>query len=114
MALADTYRKVRYLAMHVITHSRITDAAAKHPQCASALDCWYRLMKRGRYQYFAELKAAFGSVDKVGALFVFDIGGNKLRIVAALHFSTGKVFIRHVLTHAEYDRNTWKQREGIT
>ena len=70
-------------------------------------------MKRGRYASFAELKASFGSVDKVGPVFVFDIGGNKLRIVAAVHFNTGKVFIRHVLTHSEYDRGNWKPREGI-
>jgi mRNA interferase HigB len=70
-------------------------------------------MKRGRYGSFAELKAAFGSVDKVGPLYVFDIGGNKLRLAAAVHFNTGKVFIRHVLTHAEYDREHWKRKERI-
>lgn len=74
---------------------------------------WYRVMKRGAYANFAELKATFGSVDKVGRVFVFNIGGHKLRIVAAVHFNTAKVFIRHVLTHSEYDRGNWKRREGI-
>ncbi len=80
---------------------------------AGAGSLGYRLMKRGRYRNFAELKATFGSVDKVGPVYVFDIGGNKLRLVAAVHFNTGKVFIRHVLTHGEYDLGAWKRKEGI-
>ena len=70
-------------------------------------------MKRGRFASFAELRATFGSADKVGPLYVFNVGGNKLRVVAAVHFNVGKVFVRHVLSHAEYDRGAWKHREGI-
>ena len=99
--------------MRVITHSRIVEAQRRHRDCARALDYWYRLMKHGRYGTFAELKTAFGSVDKVGPFHVFDVGGNKLRLVVAIHFNTGRVFIRHVLTHSEYDRETWKRTEGI-
>ena len=82
--------------MHIITHARIIEAKARFPECATALDYWYRVMKHGRFTNFAALRAAFGTVDKVGPLYVFDIGGNKLRLVAALHFNTGKVFIRYV------------------
>ncbi len=99
--------------MHVITHTRITEAQRRFPECGAALDAWYRLMKRGRFRGFAELRRAFGSVDKVGPLYVFDVGGNKVRVIAAVHFNTGKVFIRHVLSHAEYDRERWKRQEGI-
>jgi mRNA interferase HigB len=97
----------------VITHSRILAAQRRSPRSAAALDYWYRLMKRGRYRNFAELRAAFGSVDKVGPLMVFNVGGNSLRLVAAVHFNTGKVFVRHVLTHAEYSTGLWKRREGL-
>jgi mRNA interferase HigB len=40
---------------------------------------------------------------------VFNVGGNKLRIICAVHFNTGKVFIRTVLNHTEYDRDAWKE-----
>ena len=70
-------------------------------------------MKRGRFATFAELLATFGSVDKVGPLFVFNIGGNKLRLIVVVHFNSGKVFVRHVLSHAEYDRGQWKRKEVI-
>lgn len=99
--------------MHVISHSRITAAQAAWPPCATALDFWYRLMKRCSYGSFAELRNAFGSVDKVGPLFVFDVGGSKLRIIAAVHFNTGRVFIRHVLNHADYSRGGWKRKQGL-
>ena len=97
----------------MITHSRILAAQRRSPQSAAALDFWYRLMRRGRYKNFAELRAAFGSVDKVGPLMVFNVGGNSLRLVAAVHFNTGKVFVRHVLTHAEYSSELWKRKEGL-
>jgi mRNA interferase HigB len=97
----------------VITHSRIVAAQRNYPRAAAALDYWYRLMKRGRYANFASLKATFGSVDKVGPLMVFNIAGNSIRLIAAVHFSSGKVFVRHVLSHAEYDAGRWKRREGL-
>lgn len=100
--------------MHVITRKRILEAAEKHPQCESALFQWYRLISKGTFHNFAELKATFGSVDKVGHLYLFDISGNKLRLIAAVHFNTGKVFIRHILTHEEYDSNRWKMQEGLS
>ncbi len=99
--------------MHVISHSRIAVVQRQFPDCATALDYWYRLMKRGAYANFAHLRATFGSVDKVGLLYVFDIGGNKLRLVAAVHFNTGKVFVRWVLTHKQYDDAGWKRKEGM-
>jgi len=56
----------------------------------------------------SEVKALFPGADKVGDVFVFDIGGNKLRLIAAIHFNTGRLFIRAVLTHKEYDQGYWK------
>ena len=47
-------------------------------------------------------------MDKVGDKYNFDIGGNKLRLIAAIHFNTGNLFVRAVLTHREYDKGDWK------
>lgn len=94
--------------MHIITHRRIRDAQTQHADCASALDQWYRVMKGARMADFSDLRRLFGAVDKVGDLFVFNVGGHQLRLIAAIHFNTGKVFVRHVLTHREYDMGRWK------
>ena len=95
--------------MQIITRKRITEAAATHPDSANALQGWYRVMQSSTFSCFADLKRTFNSVDKVGDLYVFDIGGNKLRLIAAMHFNTKKVFIRAVLAHREYDKGNWKE-----
>ena len=66
-------------------------------------------MSRTDFGSFAELKRTFRAVDKVGKFTVFDIGGNKFRLVAAIHYNRRKVYIRHVLTHTEYDQDKWKE-----
>ena len=58
---------------------------------------------------FNELKATFASADYVNGLTVFNVGGNKYRLIAAIHYNRRKVFVRAVLTHPEYDRGQWKR-----
>ena len=94
--------------MHIITHRRIVAAQKCHPQCASALDQWYRLCKKAEWRNFADVRTLFPSADKVGNVFVFEIGGNKLRLIAAIHFNTKRFFVRAVLTHKESDQGEWK------
>ena len=95
--------------MHVITRKRLRDFATRHRDAAEPLTVWYAIMAKTDLGSFAELKRVFASADKVGKFTVFDIGGNKYRLIAAIHYNRKKVYIRHVLTHAEYDRNKWKE-----
>lgn len=90
--------------MHIITQKRIWDAKKKHPAAANALDAWYRIIKKNEFGNFAELKSIFNYVDKVSNAYVFDIGENKLRLIANLHFQRQKIYIRHILTHKEYEQ----------
>jgi mRNA interferase HigB len=46
---------------------------------------------------------------QVGKFTVFNIGGNKFRLIVVVHFNRGKLYVRHVLTHEDYDRGTWKK-----
>lgn len=94
--------------MHIITHRRLLQAADRYKDCATALDQWYRIVKKAEVCNFGELRQLFRSVDKVGDLYVFNVGGNKLRIIAAIHFKRRKLYIRAVLTHTEYDQQGWK------
>ena len=95
--------------MHVITKRRITEAKQLYPECKSALDGWFKIIKDNEFEEFAELKATFNSVDKVDDLIVFNIGGNKLRLIVSIHFNRQKLYIRHILPHKEYDKNKWKE-----
>ena len=95
--------------MHVITRKRLNEFAEKYPETKTSLANWYNLAKRHSYSNFAELKAIFSSADQVGKLTVFNIGGNKVRLIAAIHYNRNRIYIRAVLTHAEYDEGKWKE-----
>ena len=66
-------------------------------------------MKHTDFRNLQALRATFPSADHVGDLIVFNIGGNKYRLIASIHFNRGKVYVRNVLTHSEYNRGAWKQ-----
>lgn len=95
--------------MHVITRKRLREFAARHKEAEEPLDVWYAIVSKTDFGSFSELKRAFRSVDKVGKFTVFDIGGNKFRLIAAIHYNRKRLYIRHVLTHAEYDQDKWKE-----
>jgi len=94
--------------MHVITRARLIEFAKIYPDTKTALDIWYRKIKRTNYDSFNELRLMFPSADKIEKCTVFNIGGNKVRLIAVIHYNRHKIYIRHVLTHTEYDLNKWK------
>lgn len=95
--------------MHIITRKRLNEFATKHPDVQSALQHWYQHAKRGTFHSFADVRAVFPSADQVGRLTVFNVGGNKARLIAAIHYNRQKIYIRAVLTHEEYERSKWKE-----
>ena len=92
--------------MRVISNKALTDFAAIHHPAGEPLQAWRKIVESRTFFNFSEVKATFNAVDKVDIYYVFDIGGNKYRIVSAIHFDQQKLFIRHVFTHKEYDK--WK------
>ena len=95
--------------MHIITRKRLNAFAAAHPHARSALAHWYALARKAQFSNFAHLRQTFPHADQVGKFTVFDIGGNKVRLIAAVHYNRRKIYIRYVLTHEEYDRGKWKR-----
>jgi len=95
--------------MHTFTQQRIRKAKELYKEAGSALDGWYRVMAKNTFTSFAQLREVFSRVDKVGDKYVFDIGGNKLRLIASIDFNRQKVYIRDILTHTEYDKGKWKK-----
>ena len=95
--------------MHVITRKRLNEFAEKYPETKSALAHWYVAMKKGSFSNIAELRVVFPTADRVGKLTMFNIGGNRVRLIAAIHYNRKKVYIRAVLIHSEYDEGQWKE-----
>lgn len=94
--------------MHVISQKALRLFWERYPDSQTALARWYKVMQTNEFSNFAELRRVFPSADKVGDLIVFNIGGNKYRLIASVHFNRGKIYVRHVLTHQEYDSGRWR------
>lgn len=94
--------------MKIISNSALRAFAAQHPQADVPLQGWRRVIEKNRFDTWAALKSAFNTVDKVGDLVVFNVGGNKYRLIAHIRFEKQIVYIKAVLTHTDYDRGGWK------
>ena len=94
--------------MHVISRKALRDFWERHPESQSPLTRWYTIIRKTDFKDFNDLRTTIPSADWVGGLIVFNIGGNKYRLIAAVHFNRKRVYVRHVLTHEEYDQGAWR------
>jgi mRNA interferase HigB len=94
--------------MHIITRSLLVEFWEKHPDSKSSLMLWYKITLGADWQNLVEMRSVFASADLVSNLTVFNIGGNKYRLIVYVDYDCQKIFIRHILTHADYDKNKWK------
>ena len=95
--------------MHVISRKKLLEAARTHGEIGESLDSWYRVAKKAEWKNLMEVKRVLPSADAVGKFAVFNIKGNSYRLVTEINYQTGRVFLRHVLTHAQYSRAGWKK-----
>ena len=78
------------------------------PQAMGPLVAWLKEVERARWRNTADIRARYRTADFVGDKVIFNIGGNKYRLVAGVDFAHARVFIKAVLTHGEYDKEKWK------
>ena len=101
------------MPLRVISRKALTDFARNHRDATAPLKAWFKATTKGSFRNLTELKRTLGSVDYVPVgkkeFYVFNIGGNKYRLIAAIHFNTQKLFVRHLLTHRDYDQGDWKK-----
>jgi mRNA interferase HigB len=101
------------VCVRIIKESTLRDFAARHPEAAPGLEVWRRVTRRETFRHFADLRRCFRSADQVrvasgSPVVVFNIHGNDYRLICAIHYNTGKVFLLRFLSHAEYDKDRWK------
>ena len=95
--------------MHIISRKALQKFLKQYPDSKNPLTRWFKAMQKSTFGNFNELRAAFPTADKVGDLIVFNISGNKYRLIISMHFNRGKVYIRKILTYHEYGDGDWKQ-----
>ena len=93
--------------MRIVSHRKLKEfyETPGREDAQEALERLYELTEAAQWSTFADVKMDFGSVDAVGNQhFVFNIRGNRYRLVVVIKFVMGYVFIRFVGTHEEYDK----------
>lgn len=95
--------------MHIISFTKLKRFWLNHATAEESLRYWYKLAKHHQWQCFNDIRQTFPSADQVKNFVVFNIGGNKFRLITYIDYHSKKVFIRDVLTHAEYDKDNWKK-----
>jgi mRNA interferase HigB len=95
--------------VHVISYKAIREFVALHADAGEPLKAWYKAASRARWSNLSEVRREFPHADSVGRFTVFNVKGNRYRLVAEINYRGQVLFVRHILTHEEYDRGRWKQ-----
>ena len=94
--------------MHIISRKRLLEFVAVHADAEASLDTWYRIAKAAKWQNLVELREAYPAADLVEIYTVFNIKGNHYRLIGEVNYRSGTIFVRDILTHADYDKDKWK------
>lgn len=94
--------------MHIISRKTLKDFWEKYPDSEGPLKTWFKIVKSTKYRSLNHLKETFPQADLVDNKIIFNIGGNKYRLMTIIHFKYSKIYIRYVMTHGEYDKGGWK------
>jgi mRNA interferase HigB len=94
--------------MHVISYRKLREFHQQHADCQDALDNWYRVAIAADWSNLIEVQSVFPKAEAVGNFTVFNIKGNRYRLIVSIDYEKQLMYIKYVLTHAEYDKDNWK------
>lgn len=99
--------------MNVIAIRTIREAARQHPDADSALMAWYKIAAKMRWGSLQDVRVTLPYTDQVDCCLVFNICGNNYRLICRVSYANpwtnGTLWVKHFLTHAEYDKNRWRK-----
>jgi mRNA interferase HigB len=95
--------------MRIIKRGALVQFWQEHPDAKSSLESWYAVVRKANWKTPAALRQVYSNADLVGRRTVFNIAGNKYRLITRVNYQTQRVFVLYILTHVEYDRGAWKQ-----
>lgn len=93
--------------MHIIIRKRLLEFAVEHAGAFTPLDNWYRITKSAKWSHIEDVKQFYPNVDAVGFT-VFNIKGNDYRLIVSIDYAKQIIYVKYVLTHAQYDKEKWK------
>lgn len=95
--------------MNIISYSAIKEFTRKHSDSKAGLNTWYKVASKATWKNLAEVKSIYPHADLFGNCTIFNISGNKYRLVVKIDYEIQTIFIKHIMTHAEYDKDKWKK-----
>jgi mRNA interferase HigB len=94
--------------MHVINYRRLREFGEKHSDCRVVLDNWYKIASKADWSNLVEVQSVFPMAEAVRNFTVFNIKGNSYRLIVSIDYEKQLIYIKYILTHAEYDKESWK------
>jgi mRNA interferase HigB len=99
--------------MNVISRPAVDDAIRRHSDAAPWLNAWWKVAHREQWTSLQNLRETYPQTDQIGSCLIFDVKGNSYRFIVGVRYATGRrggtLFVKHLLTHAEYDAGDWKK-----
>ncbi len=94
--------------MHVISFRILREYTKNHADSQESLNNWYKISSKAKWSNIVEVQQVFAKAEAVGNFTVFNIKGNKYRLIVSIDYEGQLVYIKYILTHAEYDKENWK------
>lgn len=102
------YRFGNLAGVRIISKAAITAFAKTHNDALEPLMHWYAIAKRAAWKNLAEVREDFRHADAALLFTVFNIAGNKYRLIVVIKYRWQVIYVRHILTHSEYAKGKWK------
>src|SRR6185437_6955827 len=99
--------------MHIIARPKLSEAAQRHPDAGGWLNQWWKVAGTERWDSLHTVRAVYPRTDQVAYCLVFNVRGNKYRLICRVSYANqwqrGTLLVKAFMTHAEYDKDEWKE-----
>jgi mRNA interferase HigB len=94
--------------MRVVSYRRLREFHEKHADVRSVLDNWFKVASKADWSNLIEVQSIFPSAEAVSNFMVFNLKGNRYRLIVSIDYERQVIYVKYVLTHGEYDKERWK------
>ena len=94
--------------MRIISCKILREFCQKHADSCDALYNWYRIASKADWRNLNDAQKTYKTAEAVGNFTVFNIKGNRYRLIVDIIYDYQRIYIKYILTHADYDKRTWK------
>ena len=95
--------------VNVITKRGLLERAAKYPDASISVQRWFDTANAADWHNLEEIRRSYPAADMVGPLAIFNIHGNRYRLIVRVSWKSKRLYVKEFLTHAEYEKEKWKK-----